>query len=222
MSKTRWVAGLAIGLGTLTFSAPSQASTLLFDQSVSSDILFGSGNGNGSFTIDQNNGVELGLRAKVRFDDITNLPTGTYNSNGDGSYSHSKGEPPDTSPPKPGWWVGRQAARWNFEWSINSDYLETLGRSLGDLVYELGIDSDPSAGESFSVFDPVNSSGAQDHGIGNNSTANGAGDDDNPRTDPEYATLIANNNVAQNSWNMEFFDAFSGLERDLKVGPVSV
>ena len=39
-------------------------------------------------------------------------------------------------------------------------------------------------------------------------SANGAGDDDNPLTDGEYAALIAINNVAQNSWRMNWFVPF--------------
>ncbi len=47
-----------------------------------------------------------------------------------------------------------------------------------------------------------------DHAIGNNSTGNGGGTSISNSADnvAGYAALIAANNVAQNSWNMEFFN----------------
>lgn len=52
-------------------------------------------------------------------------------------------------------------------------------------------------------FDLINVAFA-DHSIGDNSTAQGAGAE---ATDAaSYSALIAANNLAQNSWNMEFFD----------------
>ena len=39
-----------------------------FDANVTSDVIFGSGNVNGGFTVDQSNGVEIGLRGKLRYD----------------------------------------------------------------------------------------------------------------------------------------------------------
>jgi hypothetical protein len=78
---------------------------------------------------------------------------------------------------------------------------------LNGFTYELRIDFDPTAGtNNFQTFDPINVAFA-DHGIGDNSTPNGDGDDDIPgRTAGDYSFLIANNNVAQNSWTMTFFD----------------
>jgi len=171
-----------------------------FDQNVTSNVIFGSGNANGSFTVDRANGVELGLRAKLRFDENNN-PQNTFNSNGDGTYTFAAGPPPTgfgfaaNSPTTP---------VWNFEWSINSDF-DGSGSVLSDLTYLLSIDFDPSAGTATTLdFDPINVALA-DHAIGDNSTANGAGVNagNNPGT---YVALIGANNLAQNSWNMEFFN----------------
>ncbi len=172
---------------------PAQAA-LQYDQNVTSDILFGDGNGNGAFTVDQQNDVELGLRAKVRFQSI-------YNSSGNGTYSFAPG------------------TAWNFEWSVNSDFANQ-SRKLDALTYVLRVDTDPTSATDFTTysFDPINGINPNfgtvlwDHGIGNNSTANGAGDDDAGRTVATYAALLAANNVAQNSWRQIWFgiDANAG------------
>lgn len=81
------------------------------------DAIFGSGNANGAWTVDESDGVELGLRGKLRFN-ASNVPENTFNSNGDGTYSFAPGTPPTgfsfdpNSPTSP---------VWNFEWSVNTD-----------------------------------------------------------------------------------------------------
>src|SRR6056297_3233179 len=188
------------------------ASALTYDQDVTPDVIFGSGNANGGFTVDQANGVELGLRGKLRFDE-TNSPQNTYNSNGDGTYTFRAGAAPSgfgfdpNSPTTP---------IWNFEWSVNSDYEGSTGNNLDAFDYLLELDTDPGAGTTFvSPFDPINVLQA-DHGIGDNSTGNGGGGTGisantiTPAATADYADLIANNNVAQNSWSYEFFNSASG------------
>lgn len=160
--------GLA-SVSLLAMALPSQGA-MAFNQNVTPNILFGEGNANGFFTVDKDNGVELGLRAKIRYQ-------GVYNSDGAGTYSFL---PTDN---------------WNVEWSINSDYEGTTGTKLSGLTYVL---TGYFYGSNV-AYDPVNVLIA-DHGIGDNSTANGAGDNDGARTPVSYASLIAANNVAQNSW----------------------
>ena len=46
----------------------SAHAVMSFDANVTNNVIYGSGNTNGSFTLDRTNGIELGLRAKVRFD----------------------------------------------------------------------------------------------------------------------------------------------------------
>ena len=76
---------------------------------------------------------------------------------------------------------------------------------LDGLSYELGIDFDVGVGTNFQSFDPINQSDA-DHSIGDNSTGQSAGEKSNSAN---YPTLIGSNNLAQNSWNMHFFDSES-------------
>lgn len=214
MIKTKPCIRAAVAGGIFTFGLvgvlPAQAA-LLFDQDVTPDIIFGSGNANGGFTVDQANGIELGLRGKLRHNS-SGSPENTFNSNGDGSYSFDAGVAPTQSFP---------TAVWSFEWSINTDYQSTGDIKLDDLVYELGLDTDPGPGASFGTllgglsnpFDPINdvnpatSSVQWDHAIGDNSTGNGGGTSiSNGASDSSgYASLIANNNVAQNSWKPDWF-----------------
>jgi|GEM_PF-811767 len=183
---------------TTTFGQPSP-----YDQDVTPDAIFGSGNDNGSFTVDRQSGVELGLRAKLRFP-----PTNAFMSNGDGTYTYNTGSG-TSSPPNP---------EWHYEWAVNSDYDDSSGLFIDDLVYELGIDFDPGPGTDYLVFDPIAIGSVipytppsppvpyWDHSIGDNSTPNGGGVEAGDA--PTYAALIGSNNVAQNSWRTTFHDEF--------------
>jgi len=177
-------------LSAALFAGQAQA-TLLYDQNVTPTIIFGGGNTNGGFTVDRQNGVELGLRAKIPF-------VGTLNSNGNGTYSYSFAEQ-NTAIPHTG------TPAWNFEWTVNTNYDGTTGfGSLDSLTYELGMDFDPSTATNFLTFDPITpTSIVPDHSIGTNSTANGSGTETNDAT--TYAALLADNNVLQQSWRYAFF-----------------
>lgn len=186
-----------MSVAVLGASQPSYA--LLFDQNVTPEVIFGSGNANGSFTVDQSNGIELGLRGKLRHN-ASGAPENTFNSNGDGTYSFNAGVAPTQSSP---------TAEWSFEWSINTNYDGSSGTNLDDYIYVLGLDSDPGIGQSFLTFDPINVTNA-DHAIGDNFTGNGGG---SVASDPtNYASLIASNNVAQNSWKPHWFLGTSGFD----------
>lgn len=82
-------AAAVLSVGRL--SAPAHA-VISFDQNVTSNAIFGSGNANGGFTVDRSNGVELGLRSKVSFN-ASNASENTFNSNDDGTYSFAAGQP---------------------------------------------------------------------------------------------------------------------------------
>lgn len=182
----RFAPGLALALGGLAFAPASQA--LMFDQDVTNNVIMGSGISNGAWTVDRQQGVELGLRAKQRFP-----AANVFNSDGAGGYSFAAGND-----------AGRPL--WSFEWSVNTDYDSTspTGVKLDDLVYRISLDFDASAGtDNFLNFDPINVSFA-DHSIGDNTTAESAGTEAADAT--QYAALIADNNLAQNSWRMDFFD----------------
>jgi hypothetical protein len=180
---------------------------------ITPDVIFGSGNVNGDFTVSTgvydagapNTAVplEIGLRAKLRFNE-SNSPENTFNFDGIDTYTFAAGTSPlgfGFAPNSPG------TAIWNFEWSVNTDTefaLPAAGfTSLDALTYELRLDGDASAGVNFLTFDPI-SVGFADHAIGNNSTGNGNGLVAVDAAD--YAALLNSNQVAQNSWNYEFFN----------------
>jgi len=203
-----------LSIAALTAAAGFASAAPAFDANVTNNVIFGSGNANGGFTVGQDNGVEIGLRAKLRFDS-NNQPQNQFNSNGDGSYTFQAGLPPTGFGFAPG---STSTALWNFEWSVNTDFEGTSGQMLNELTYIMSIDFDPGVGtENFLSFDPINTPYA-DSAIGNNSTANGAGTSAAFGDVAGYASLIGSNNVAQNSWNMEFFDnAGAGFGFDGRV-----
>lgn len=162
---------------------------------VNPGVIFGSGNGNGSFTIGSGSGVEIGLRAKRRYNS-SGVPDGVYNWDGDSTYTFnpSNGNPPSNR------------AMWNFEWSINTNFDESTDNDLNDFTYQLALFSVNADGTDLAdafVFDPINTPYA-DHSIGNNSTSSAT--DSIAGDDSEYAELISFSNVAQNSWNYGFFN----------------
>jgi hypothetical protein len=183
MNKLTTLGLTILGGVTLVFAGPALAVTE-YDQDVTPDVIFGSGNSNGGFTTDRQNGIEIGLRAKVPF-------VGGLNSNGDGTYSYSLAE----ADPK-----------WNFDFTVNTDFSGTTGLKLDELTYELGMDADPSLNTDFLAFDAITPDVVAsffDHSIGDNFTANGGGTEAGNAVD--YAALLANNNVLQQSWRYAFF-----------------
>lgn len=182
-------------LALLAATAFSANAAVLYDQNVTNNVIMSTGVNNGGFTVDRANNIELGLRARERYDLINNLPSNVTGSNGDGTYNQNTGAAP----------VSPNRARWNFDWSVNSYLSGTSGRNLAPgLTYLIGMDFDPGVGTNFQTFDPLNVTLA-DHSFGNNSTAQSAGVE---TTDAAtYAALLAGNNLAQNSWNYDFFDS---------------
>ncbi|WP_418315787.1 hypothetical protein [Piscinibacter sakaiensis] len=172
-----------------------------FSDLVTPDAIFGSGNSNGGFTVDRHQGVEVGLRGKTRF------PAPVENGdNGDGTYSYPAGDacPGFGFAPFP---LCLNTPKWSFDWSVNTDYAGGTGNKLDDFVYQLGMDADPGPGTDFTLFDPITPNAvppAWDHSLGTNATGNGAGIEDvDP---PTYLANLGTFNVAQNSWNYEFFN----------------
>lgn len=192
--------GLAIALVATFWTTQLVHAQLLFDQNVTPDVIFGSGNANGGFTVNQDNGVELGLRGKLRHN-ASGQPENTFSRRTivDNKYYFDAGVAPTQSFP---------TAEWSFEWSINTDDDASTGLNLSSYQYALRLDTNPGADISWMVFDPINdanSSGSVlwDHAIGDNSTGNGAGSVATDST--SYLNLIQNNNVAQNSWKPHWF-----------------
>lgn len=205
---------IAVAATALLAVGNTAYSAVAFDQNVTSNAIFGGGNINGAWTVDRNvdAGVELGLRAKVRYNN-SNAAENTFNSNGDGTYNHAVGAPTTGNPSVDA------RARWNFEWSINSDY-NTFGNNLGasGLEFDLWIDFDPSTGATYTQYNNFLATSG-DHAFGNNSTAQGQGCEATPYSgsagcgNQAYATLLNGNNLAQNSSNMRFLSgAFDNTE----------
>lgn len=184
----------------LLLGSTSAAAAIIYDANVTPNVIFGSGNANGSFTVFQNEYLQLGLRGKLRHNAAGN-PENTFNSNGDGSYSFAAGVAPTQASP---------TAVWSFEWSINTDWADDFGFELDDFSYIMGIDIDPGLATAFQLFDPINGLNPNfaevrwDHAIGNNGTGNGGGGNF-VGSEAIYADALANNNVAQNSWKAHWF-----------------
>lgn len=191
--KKKLLAGLATGV-FLFASAQYAAAALMYDANVTPDVLYGSGNANGGWTIDLNNNVEVALRTHVRMP----TPLNVFNSNGDGTYSYASG-------------VISGKSLWNYDFSINlnQDGVSNLARSFTNVVVQLGIDTDPTAGQSFTFLDPVTF--WTDNAYGDNSTPNGGGDESAATNALKGNGL----NVLQNSQNF----AWTGL--DATLGPAT-
>jgi len=197
----------AATLALALFAGASMASTIDYDQNVTSNVIFGSGNANGGFTTSRGDGLEIGIRGKLRFDS-NNSPQNIYNSNGDGSYTFNAGNPPTGfgfDPNNP------TTPVWNFDWSINTDFDGSSGKTLSDYTYQLGMDADAGAGTNFMTFDlitPGSFAPYFDHAFGDSSTGANAG---TTGTAVNYGGLYASSSMAQNSWNYEFFNDASPL-----------
>ncbi len=167
---------------------------------VTPDAIYGGGNDNGSYTIDRQGSVELGLRGKLRYP-ASNI----FNSNGDGTYTFQTGTG--------GGPAGN--SEWSFEWSVNTDYDGMSGNNLDQYTYEIGMDNDPGPGTDYLIFDPITPgeflpytvpAGPTvfwDHSMGDNSTPNGGGVE--AADGPTYANNLAIYNVAQQSWKPIFY-----------------
>jgi hypothetical protein len=188
-------------------AAPAWAAPVTeFDQNITPAAIYGTGNGNGGWTTsrDAGLGLELGLRAHVRYDLSDDQPKDIYNSDGAGTYYHVAGAPA-AQPTR---------ARWNFDWSINTDYLAAPGSEnqfIDAFTYKLSIDFDPASGNAppFTLeFDQINfatpPAGLTDHSFGDNSTGNDGSGLEAPDA-ATYNNYKATYNVAQNSWNFAFF-----------------
>jgi hypothetical protein len=166
----------------LTLAAHSQAA--IYDQPVTNAVIYGSGNVNSpSFAVDRQGDLELGLRAHTRFVDDA-----ASKSNGAGLYTSFS-----TTPSAPG------LGSWNFDFSINTN-TQGMGVNVGDLSLR------------YFKFDPINGAPYFDHSFGTNATLDSAGTEAPSNDAITYASLKANNNLVQNSWNLGFFPGFPAYD----------
>lgn len=192
--------GMAAALG-ITGSADA---SLMYGQSLTGNAIWGSGNSDVGFTVDQFGEIELGLRGRLRFN-ASGTATNILNNNGsDNRYYFNPGVAPTQSSPTP---------VWSFDWSINSNYDGALGSNLNlnGYYYSLGLDFNPNAGAAvagdFNVVNPLSLATpfAHDNSFGNNGTGQGQGTEltffqlvNNGAAN--YSNLMSSNNLVQNSW----------------------
>lgn len=176
----------------------------------------GTGVSNGSFTVgtDVGHNVEVGLRAKVRWDS-NNQPQNQFNYNSaTNTYTMQAGNPDPAG--LPAW--KQEMARWNFEFSINTDVQGSTSKVLSDFTYQLEmyqVNADGTMIGDALTWDPINGADPRngivgyDHSFGDNTF-----DDDSVAlvagSEMDYQGLISSKNVVQQSWNYSFFDGLSG------------
>jgi hypothetical protein len=177
------VAALSLGAHTAIQAAPINGTGL-----VTPDIIFGSGNANGSFTGQTLNNIEVGLRGKQRYP-AANI----FNYDGVNTYTFDS-TVLTTNP--------ANRSIFNFEWSINVDQDGSSGATLSDFGYLFSFDTDPTAGVAYTSFDPFNTPGFYDHALGLNTTPNGGGTVSASNAD--LLTNMTSFNVAQQSANLGF------------------
>jgi len=205
-------------LSTIAFASLCLASqgaiVFSYDQNVTNNIIFGTGVLNGGFTLarDATSSLEIGLRARQRLPQ----PLAVYNSNGAGNYTFPVGAATTGAS-----WIDSNTPAWNFEWSVNTNYLGTSGPSVGAYTYRLSLDSDPGVGTNFLIFDPIaginpgTGSVLWGHSFGGNATT--SANDSTAATAASYTILLGNQTLVQNSWNYEFFDDAAPLSAFLPV-----
>jgi hypothetical protein len=109
-------------------------SAIAADQDITA--IFGSGNADTNWTATQGNGIEIGLRAKLRFND-SNSPENTFNSDNNGTYTFGTHT--------------TTRSQFNYEWSINTN-TDGSGRNLfdssaeNDYEYRISVDYNPGVG----------------------------------------------------------------------------
>ena len=150
----------AISAVLIACAASAQAAPVNATGNVTSNVLYGSGNADGGFTGVTVGNLELALRAHVRYPD----PLNEFNYDGVDTYTFAN------TGGQPGYSV------FNFDYSVNTDVNDTddmPDNVISDYTYLLEIDIDPTAGTSFTSFDPFGL--IYDNAFGYNSTANGGG-----------------------------------------------
>lgn len=185
MSISKLAAGFA---GLFIGAAVSHAAPVNGTGNVTPDVIFGSGNANGSFTGQTSNNIEVGLRAKQRYP-AANI----FNYDGINTYTFDS-TVLNTNP--------ANRSVFNFEWAVNVDQSGTSGLNLNGFSYGLLFDIDPSAGVNYVSIDPFATPGYFDHSLGNNTTGNGAGIESTSNAD--LLLNMPNFNVAQQSSNLGF------------------
>lgn len=187
---TRQSVTIIAALCIAALSGTASAATLNGTGNVTPGIIFGSGNANGSFTGVTQGSLELGLRAKLRYN-LAGQPQNTFNYDGDHTYTFNSAL--SNAP--------ANRSLFNFEWSINSN-VDGHGTALNAFRYMIEVDLDPTRNVGNVVSYNALGAGGTGYVLGKNSTGNGGG------VDSVLGFFLgintSNRNVAQNSVNMGF------------------
>ena len=128
MQLIKPVAAMAVVMAVAGVAHAS--STMTYGEIAAPGVHYGAGNENGQFTIGTENGIELALRAKNYGGALIDGSSGVYHT--------------DPGLSAIGLAAGKNRAVWNFDFSAN-----TGANSLGNYVFMLGMDNDPSAATSY-------------------------------------------------------------------------
>jgi hypothetical protein len=172
-------------------------SSIEYNQTVTNAVIYGGGNSNGGFAIEENQFVEVGLRAHLRYPLPSDSTSGIMHQ-GSGVYGSFEAQGYTS-----GGVAGGLRGSWNFDWSINSD-TDDGSAKVNAYTYLLEIDYDPSQGTDFLSFNPLDVSYA-DHSFGDNSTGNNGGVEAPDGDTATYSQYLGQYNLVQNSWNLAFF-----------------
>ena len=164
---------ILFALLTALIAPAAQADVYSFG-GVTPDVIYGSGNTNDYWGIYTENGIELGMRARVRGED-------TYNVTLAQTYIHEAGSPDGT------------AATWDFDFAANVGT-----RNLENTRIDLWIDLDPTTGVNYFELEDIFTH-FSDNEVGTAATGSGGGLEYSAETG---GTTLADYTVVQNSLNL--------------------
>ncbi len=180
-------------IGTTIFAEKANA-TLAFDANLTNGVYYGSGNINGGFTIDTENGVELGLRAKTLDPNGTNQRIDTPTD----VYDVPDGLSPFPIPPK-------VRAAWN--WDVSIDILSGPDTAISQLTAMLTITD--TVTNSQITLDPIN-------GLGGDATqgTTGVQNSENPLFAAIFPAGYSVNSLDPYRFDLTVSDANGNVETD--------
>lgn len=153
--KQIWKLAQALACMAMMFTGSAHA--LLVGNIANPGVYMGTGNSNGNYTIDTNNNIEVGLRAKNRATLGVITPTAM---DGTGVYQTTTGTCNFL-----GGCTGSTKAMWNYEFSVNTnvDGRASGGLELSGVYFQLLVDLDPTANVSWAPALGLNNWGDNDY-----------------------------------------------------------
>ena len=192
MTIQRTILAATLALAALSGTAP--AATVNGTGNVTNSVIFGSGSANGSFTGVTVGGLELGLRAKLRYDATSGCtggfgcPQNVFNYSNASTYTFASAASHAPT----------NRSIFNFEWSINSNS-NGSGSALNAYSYRIDIDTNPTTNVGGVVsYNPM-SLFSTGYYLGTNASPAGGA-----LFRPGGTGNLASFNLAQNSVNLGF------------------